>query len=436
MTYGVTAADLALIQSRGFANWREDMLGLTINDSASETAIQMMYPRLSMTASQLGILTNDNVTLRNLGEATILRAINSKNQLNERMVEFWTDHFNITGETVGGWLLVPHIQTVIRPNALGSFKNLLTAVCKSPAMLVYLNNNENIGDFGNVNFARELLELHTMGTDGGYTQADVKAVARCFSGWTYRNIRGAPDYGTFVCWDSQHSNLAKTVLGVNIPAGGGVSDGQTVINILANHPSTALFIARKLARFLLQYDPPESVVNFAAREFLRTGGWIRAVVRAILTPDNLKVAKPKFKRPFHLMVGALRQLQAQVGDQGSLRGSHLIPAGHLPYTWDMPDGFPDQFEFWAGNLLPRWNFASMLPQNKVWNVIVNLPSLLGSAKTPDAVTIKIDQLLFAGEMLPADRANVLRYLKAKPINSRRIQGAFAIALASPSYQWY
>ncbi|MFZ4507870.1 MAG: DUF1800 domain-containing protein [Fimbriimonas sp.] len=437
MTYGVTETDLAELDKMGFMGWRERMLGRYIDDSALETVITSRYPRTRMTAPQLGKLTDDWVTIQQLGEATIMRSAFSKNQLYERMVEFWTDHFNVHVDKVGGWVMAPFVRQAIRENALGGFSAMLRAVCQSAAMLAYLDNTENFFDNGNVNFARELMELHTMGSDGGYTQSDVRQVARCFSGWSFLWDPGGPNHGNFWFYDWGHSNLTKTVLGVTIPAGGGRSDGDRVISILLAHPSTAKFIARKLCRFLLQYDPPQAVINRAAAEFTRTGGFIRAVVSVILTPENINASKPKYKRPYHLFIGALRQMKAQMpGDQWAIRYEHLYQAGQLPYSWNMPDGYPDKLAFWATLILPRWNYALMLTQNYVWNVTVDIPALLGPAKTPETITAKINSLLFANEMHPADRDALLVFLKAAPLDPKRIQAAFSLALASPSNQWY
>lgn len=437
IVYGITPKDIADAKVTGFGNWREKMLNKQIDDSAIESAIASRYPRLGMKASALGVLSDDWVTSQHLGEATVMRAAFANNQLFERIVEFWTDHFNIHIDKVGGWLAVPYYRDVIRKHALGSFKDLLSGVCHSPAMLQYLDNTENWWDNGNVNFARELMELHTISVAGGYTPSDIRNVARCFSGWSYAWNPGTPEHGSFAFYDWAHSSMEKTVLGTVIPAGGGLTDGEKVIEILAKHRSTGQHLAKKMGQFFLGFPVADKVINDAAADFQKNNGWIRSMMRTFLYANLLTTAPPKYKRPFHLMVGALRQLQAQMpGDQWAIRYEHLYQAGHLPYNWSTPDGYPDKVDFWMGLILPRWNYALMLPQSYVWNVTVDIASQLGDVSSAEAITNKIDALLFGSEMLPADKADLLKFLQAAPIDDKRKQAAFALALASPSYQWF
>jgi uncharacterized protein (DUF1800 family) len=389
-----------------------------------------------MTASQLYDQPEDWRTTQFLGEALLYRAINSNRQLRERMVEFWLDHFNVHMDKVGGWLLAPYERDVIRAHALGTFPDLLRAVAHSPAMLVYLDNTENFGDFGNINYARELLELHSLGVNGGYTAADIRNVQRCFSGWNMVWNPGHPTHGTFVFYNWGHAGGTKTVLGQTINAGG-KGDGDAVLNILASHPSTAQFIARKLCRFFLSYEPSQTLVDQVASEYMNTSGSIPAMLRRILTQTNVMATPAKHKRPYHLMMGAMRSLRASFdGEQWSLRYEHLAQAGQLPYNWAPPDGYPDKLSFWSSLILPRWNFALMIPQSYVWGSSVNLPSLLGGANTPQTITAKINELLFLGEMNAMDRDDVQQFLAAQTITEKRIQAAFAIAIASNSFQWY
>lgn len=435
--YGVTPSDVDAIAAVGFTTYLEQQLNAqTINDLVCEAEVANRFPRISMPVATLGQdFSIDWRTIQQIGESMIYRAVNSRKQLLQRMVEFWYDHFNIHIDKAGGWLGSVYDRDVIRQHALGKFPDLLRAVANSPAMLVYLDNTENWGDFGNINYARELLELHTLGVDGGYTPADIRNVQRCFSGWGMQWDSGAPDYGQFKFWEWGHSTLPKTVLGQNITPGM-KSEGDQVLTILANHPSTARFLARKLCRFWLNYNPPASLVDQVAAEYTATGGDIKAMLRKILTSANLMAAPPKYKRPWHLMMGSLRAMRATfVGEQWSLRYEHLFQAGMLPQNWIQPDGYPDKLDFWSGLILPRWNFALMLPQNYVWGVEVNLPTLLAGANTPATIAERINHLLFAGEMIPADKQDVQDFLAAGWLDEYRIKAGFAIALASPSNQW-
>jgi hypothetical protein len=437
ITYGLLPEDVASANSLTYSGFRDRHINFnSINDLTVQSYVEDRWPRLTMSAAQLGNISDDWVTIQHHGEATIYRAVNGKRQLLEKMVEFWTDHFNVHVDKTGGWLTVPFERDVIRPNALGTFPNLLKAVANSAAMMVYLDNTENYGDFGNINYARELLELHTMSVSGGYTGADIRNVQRCFSGWSMYWDPNSSNHGKFWYWDWAHSTLPKTVLGVTIPPGQ-KSEGDFVLDLLANHPKTAEFISRKLCKFFLEYNPSQALVDVVKAEYLATGGNIGAMLKKVLTSANVIASPAKYKRPYQMMMGAMRNMKTVFnGDQWSLRYEHLYNAGQLPYNWLPPDGYPDKMDFWAGLILPRWNFALMLPQSYVWNTSVDIPALLGTANTATAITNKINDLLFNGEMMPGDKQDVLDFLSAQPVDAYRTKAAFAIALASPSFQWY
>ena len=236
-----------------------------------------------------------------LAQAKVLRAIYSERQLQEVMADFWFNHFNVFApKGADKWLVTSYERDVIRPYALGRFRDLLGATAKHPAMLFYLDNwmsSKEGGPTGmparpdaqgnrrrptglNENYARELMELHTLGVDGGYTQKDVTEVARALTGWSLeRPERG----GAFAYRPQMHDDGEKVVLGTRIPAGGGVRDGEMVLDMLARHPSTARFIATKLARRFVSDTPPPALVDRAARVLRETEGDIRAVVRTIIT---------------------------------------------------------------------------------------------------------------------------------------------------------
>ncbi len=437
ISYGITSTERTSALAKGFVGYRDYQLGYAaINDTFCQAEVATRFPRLGLSAGQLLQQSDDWVTIQQFGEATIYRAVNSNRQLFEKMVEFWHDHFNVSIDKTQGYFTVPFNRDVIRPNALGTFPNLLKAVANSACMMVYLDNTENIGDWGNVNFARELMELHTLGVTGGYTPADIRNVQRCFSGWSIQWDSSHPNYGGFAFYDWGHSTLPKTVLGQSINFND-KRDGDAVLDILAAHPNTAKFLSKKLAKFLLAYEPSPALVDAVAAEYLNTGGSIPAMIKVILTQANVMASPAKYKRPYQLMMGALRSLKATFAtDLWTLRYEHLYQAGQLPFSWSPPDGYPDKVDFWAGLILPRWNFALMLPQNYVWNVSIDLPNLLSGANTPQAVADRIDLLICNGEMAPDDKQDVLNYLTSQAMSDKRKQGALAIALASPSFQWY
>jgi uncharacterized protein (DUF1800 family) len=238
---------------------------------------------------------NPGMVVGELQRAKLLRAVYSNRQLYELVVDFWENHFSVNGNKDADRLLLTGFdRDAVRPFAFGRFRDLLGAVAHSPAMLFYLDNwqssvvkkypatkdkpERQTGGI-NENYARELMELHTLGVDGGYTQKDVQEVARCFTGWT---IRKPNEEGTFVFNPAAHDNGEKIVLGQKIPAGGGIADGERVLDILAKHPSTARFVITKLARRFYGDDPPPKVIDTAAQVFLRTNGSIRETLRSLI----------------------------------------------------------------------------------------------------------------------------------------------------------
>lgn len=319
-----------------------------------------------------------------LQQARLLRAVYSQKQLYEVMVDFWTNHFNVfAAKGADRWLVTSYDRDTIRPHALGRFRELLLATAQSPAMLFYLDNWLSASPDGptrqvrpntkpgarqgiNENYARELLELHTLGVDGGYTQKDVEEVARCFTGWTMRRPRGEAE---FRFEPRMHDRGEKLVLGAKIPAGGGIEDGVKVIDLLARHPATARFIATKLARRFVVDDPPLSLVKQAAEVFRQSDGDIKAVVRAIVTaPDfySPQTVSAKVKKPLEFVASALRAVGAET-DAGAPLLRYLNRMGEPPFLSQPPTGYPDTGAFWISPdaLLTRMNFAVDLAANRI-----------------------------------------------------------------------
>jgi uncharacterized protein (DUF1800 family) len=349
-----------------------------------------------------------------LGEQKILRAVYSERQLQEVLTDFWFNHFNVDarkGRTRG--FITEYERDVIRPHVLGSFRDLLGATAKSPAMLFYLDNwmsadpngphpemgsgiffrgrpGAGMGPFGgrnrpqkesrprfpagqqnarkglNENYARELMELHTLGVDGGYTQQDVTEVARAFTGWTIANPRQGEG---FVFQPRIHDPGRKVVLGHVINAGGGQSDGEQVLDILARHPSTARFIAAKLVRRFVSDTPPPALVDRAAERFTKTNGDLREVVRTILTSNeflNADARAAKIKTPFEFVVSALRTTGASVDVNDAAQYVRGVQQLGMPlYMCQPPTGYSDKADAWVntGALVNRMNFALRLARN-------------------------------------------------------------------------
>jgi hypothetical protein len=440
-TYGPTQDDVTWISSLGYNGYLEWQLNREVlGDPEAEARVAALT---TVPLAPFSLYQADSALVqRELSEATIIRAIFSNRQLFERMVEFWRDHFNTN---IGQVSILKNLEDrdVYRLNALRTFSQMLNASASSPAMLVYLNNTQSDGRPGrtpNQNYAREVMELHTLGVNGGYTQTDIVEVARCFTGWRARGNTGDPTAGQFYFDPNRHDNGSKIVLGVPIAAGGGFNDGLNVLMLLANHPSTARFVSRKMLRWLLDYDPSSTLVDDIAGEFTRSGGNIKSVVRRILSVENVMWAPPLFKRPLHLIVSALRVMRANITSLNTIRGTYVNSTGHAPFAWGPPDGYPHSFEYWGGLPLPRWNFAFQLSNSSVGGAVVDLTALLGGANTPATIADRIDVLVFSGEMPAADKAALVTYLRpsgtATTPSTSQIRDAFGLALASPAFQWH
>jgi uncharacterized protein (DUF1800 family) len=434
-----------------------------------------------------------------LQASRILRAVYSERQLQEVMVDFWTNHFNVfAGKGADRWLLPAYDRDTIRPNAMSKFSTLLEATAQSPAMLFYLDNFQSVspnpqrggrpgvardlqrqtlgGLIGgqrrrdaiiarnpnmpqqpgaimpqqrpnvppaqrqrrgiNENYARELMELHTLGVDGGYTQKDVQEVARCFTGWTIFQPRGAGaaanalvgdaarrSAGTFFFNARAHDDGEKTVLGHKIPAGGGVKDGLIVLDILAHHPSTAKFIATKLTRHFVSDSPSPALVDRVAAAFTKSDGDIRETLRAIFfSPEfnSQEAYRAKIKRPFELVISAIRTLGA---DTNGGPGTHqwIARMGEPLYGFQTPNGYSDAAESWVntGGLLERMNFGLALASNRVQGTRVNLGRLAGVTRGEPVDKEKVMDLflttVLGGDISPATRETLLKQLDQEAV---------------------
>jgi len=313
-----------------------------------------------------------NTVLNELAQQKLLRAIYGERQLQEVLTDFWFNHFNVDARKgPDRFLVTAYERDVIRPRVLGKFRDLLEADAKSPAMLFYLDNwMSNVRKGLNENYGRELMELHTLGVDGGYTQRDVTEIARAFTGWTIDKPRQG---GGFRFEPRLHDDGEKMVLGHRIKAGGGMRDGEQVLDILAEHPSTARFIATKLVRRFVSDAPPPSLIDRAAARFRQTGGDLREVMRTILTspeflsPDAFDV---KMKTPFEFVVSAERALAADViggpGENDAMPLVRIMQRLGMPlYQCQPPTGYKDTTDAWVntGALVARMNVALQLAHN-------------------------------------------------------------------------
>ncbi len=337
-----------------------------------------------------------------LQEAKLLRAVYSERQLADVLTDFWMNHFNVyAAKGPDRYLLAEYESQAIRPHALGRFEDLLLATAQSPAMLFYLDNwisaapgtdlsvlrrgmkkrpdPELPRSLGlNENYAREIMELHTLGVDGGYTQKDVSEVARSFTGWTVRGLRTDGATPEFVFVPFMHARGDKQVLGRTV-ASGGKDEGERVIRLLATHPSTARFISTKIARRFVSDQPPPALVDRMAATFRETRGEIREVMRTLLRSPEFVAADArgaKTKTPLEFAVSALRATGADLLSAREV-AERLDHMGMPLYMTQPPTGYKDTAEAWVSSagLLARLNFAADLAAGRLMGTLVDPASL-------------------------------------------------------------
>jgi uncharacterized protein (DUF1800 family) len=398
------------------------------------------------------LVRRERQVIADLAEAKLLRAVYSERQLEEVLVDFWFNHFNVFARKGPvAVYLGEYERDGIRPHVLGRFRDLLGATAKSPAMLFYLDNwmsvdpgaAEHLSRVGrprrpqalpaeappanrrprglNENYARELLELHTLGVDGGYTQRDVVEVARAFTGWSIDR----PNTGGFRFVAPLHDRGAKTVLGRTIAAGGGIEDGERVLDMLARHPATARHIAFKLAQRFVSDTPPPALVARAASVFQSTDGDLRQVVRAIILSPEFFAAdayRAKVKTPLEFVASALRATGTEVGSALSLVRA-LADLGMPLYLCQPPTGYDEAAERWvsSGALVARMNFALALAGGRMRGV--RLPAESAGPGTAPETSVR-DAL--GGDLSSATRDTMAR--------ARSSEQAIALLLGSPEFQ--
>lgn len=423
----------------------------------------------------------------------LLRAVESQRQFQEVMVDFWSNHFNIDiRKAPCGVLKVLDDRDTIRPHVFGRFRDLLEASAKSPAMLVYLDNFQSFADnprlarrggrlvaqpprrkIGlNENYAREIMELHTLGVDGGYTQQDVREVARCLTGWSI----GAPDdtrprpgrygqAGVFRFYPALHDNGPKTVLGVNIPAGGGINDGETVLDILSTSPATMKHISYQLCQRLVSDDPPASLVQKCVDTWKRTDGDLREIYRTIVTSPEFfspRAMRHKIKSPFEYGVSCVRALGGTL-DPAQLVSRRQLPreanglirppqgGGYLDintdtllgqigtmgepiFQYQAPTGFPEDSRKWvsSGALISRLNFSLSLTAGKIKGVDMQDLSEDAGAMDPGKEIDRLADSILHGEISNSTRTTLMN--EAKGPDGLTPTTIAALLLGSPEFQ--
>jgi uncharacterized protein (DUF1800 family) len=487
LTFGPRPGDVDRIQRLGLARWIEEELGpsqeadsrlstrlssfRTLTLRSDQIARDYVLPArearrerlgssqspapvapgiLDGTNPRAGALRGERQVIEELSVAKLVRAVYADRQLHEVLTDFWFNHFNVyaaKGRT--SIYITEYEREAIRPHVLGRFRDLLGATARSPAMLFYLDNwlssdphapmasgrRSSAGQSRpgvttrppqrarglNENYARELLELHTLGVDGGYTQNDVTEIARAFTGWTID-----PRTQTFRFEPARHDNLPKTVLGHTLDAGGGIRDGERVLDIVASHPATARHIAWKLAQRFVSDDPPAALIDRAGARFRDTDGNLVEVLREIVTsPEffSLEARGSKIKTPLEFLASALRATGAEITETRPLmRALQLL--GMPLYLCQPPTGYDDTANAWVspGALVNRMNVALGLghPRARALSVPLSSVENVAALKTR-LIRDALGSTVSSSTLTAIDRASTA-------------QQAIALVIGSPEFQ--
>lgn len=394
--------------------------------------------------------------------AKLTRAVWSKNQLEEVLVDFWFNHFNVSAEKGRvRWMFAAYEREAIRPFVFGKFEDMLLATARHPAMLFYLDNwlsareGFNLKEVRelrrsrlvkgkdtrlglNENYARELLELHTLGVNAGYTQDDVREAARALTGWSIELRRLDDDFGEFAYRDVMHDKGEKNVFGLRLAPGGRMDDGAALLGYLAHHPKTAEFIALKLCRKFVADDAPAACVARASSEFLRTGGDLKATYLAIITSPEFwseGAFAQKTKTPLEFVASAIRAT-ADLQEVSLPLGRALNTLGQPLYRAQPPTGWPETADAWvnAGALVTRINFGLSLARGQLRGAVPVLPAAEANV---DATIDRVARSILGGPPSASTRATLHRALEPKEENATMEPDVALIAgllVGSPEFQ--
>jgi len=461
LTYAPLPGQVDAVKKMGLPAYIDQQLAPDKIDDSATDALLSGFTTLNMTVPELyaqQVAKQQGKVAAELDSATVLRAIYSQRQLLEVMVNFWSEHFNIWHKKdLDLTLKTADDRDVIRKFALGKFRDLLGASAHSPAMIWYLDNEQNVKAHPNENYGRELMELHTLGV-GNYTETDVQNVARAFTGWAMNPANLPKDKGTttptpkpnafeFLFNKNNHDTAAKTILGTTLPAGRGIEDGEQVLDIMAAHPATAMHLATKLAHRFISDTPSDAAVSAIAQAFTHSSGDIAATLRALFALPDFTNAAPKFKRPWEYTISLMRALNVQIDHTKPVTPilSVLQSMGQLPFDHDMADGYSDLTSAWTGNLLPRWNLSINTLYGYMPNVKVDLNAIVTSLNVtiePTAVINFFAQHLY-GRPLTANESKVLlAYLNqagtpdlTTTAGRQTINDTLALMLAATAFQY-
>ena len=453
--FGPRPGDVEAVLDRGVEDYIRKQLD-PAPDAALESRLAPMQNTLRLSTTQVLVTYADSGNLAssvqayldNFQNAKIIRSVHTVNQLDEVLADFWFNHFNVNiNDGFVRYAIQSFERDAIRPHAMGKFADLLKATAEHPAMLYYLDNylstaartvNGRLVQGLNENYGRELLELHTVGVDAGYTQADVYDAARAFTGWGIDNTgRG----GNFRYLSTSHDTGAKSAFGLQLSAGGQKDDGERLIKYLATHPNTARFISTKLARRFVADNPPQSLVDRMSEVWLATDGDIKAVVKAMIGSSEFwseafsSAGKPK--TPFEYVVSSIRAVGAEVSSATRGVGAYLSQMGQPMYQCIPPTGYSDSGAEWLNpsSQIYRMNFALDLAQGLVTGVTVNVRNFALGAdlNSPSSVAKAANSEVFGSTFAPSTLAAASR-VDTRITNPSAAVRVSALLLAAPESQ--
>lgn len=439
-TFGYTPDEADRVRDLGHDAWLAEQLQPDLIDDSALDAQLEQWPWLAMDTRY--IVENpdlDPILMRSQFKGIrLLRAVSSKRQVLERTADYWSDHFSVY---IGALTRIWDDTRCWRPNVFGKFSDLLVAVTRSASMVFYLDNHTNTAGTANQNLAREILELHTLGANGPYTETDVRELARALTGWTFQYDYSSPEFGGYWFDESMHDDGPKEILGLSFPAGGGDEDVLVVLRHLARMPETIDYVVRRMARWYHGDTLPEAAIEAAKERWRDTDGDLREILRTLLSEDSIgqvaDLGRRKFRRPLEWLTAVYRGSAAELPEvtQAHQMAQRL---GQAPYEWYSPDGYPDDRASWVGLVEPRWAAASTIfrtPTVDDSSAIRSLREVVGSSPRGSWAAL-LNAHWTGGLLRAADVREIQNYINALPTAASLetvLADACELAITCPSF---
>ena len=434
ISYGVTFEELDELKSKSFDEYLDEQLDWeSIDDNEVESALRTMNSKIGMSMTDLA---RADVRWTDLMVPYMYNAAFSKRQLKARLVEFWMDHFYINERSANTDRTIDYIYNRIEPLAFTTFRQLLEASAKSAAMSKYLNNELNKVNRPNINYARELLELHTVSTTGGYTEEDIEEVAKILTGWTIEWDQSRDDYAQCIFRPHWHESGPKTVMG-RVFQENGPHELDELLDFLCDLRATHDYLCQKMFHFFIGRDPRQDEYDGFHAAWTQSGGDVETLLRRVLTEDNVVTAPSLYKRPYHFYIGYFRQFNLRSANIAQLLYRYLRESGQVPFAWNDPDGYPQEGDFWINGHVTRLQHSMKIGAQNDGAMLYDMEEILPDRSSISAIVDRLDEVMFGGEMSTPEKIWISRYMRGKKLTDVIMnRGVIAVALGSPTYQWY